>query len=1233
MVSRREAHAAVTDFHPATVGESVEQRTQALGRALLDAADRYRPGAVERIEDWLLTSAIADERFRGRLLRYMDVLASLDYDSGGREAKRLAREYFGDAFPELPRGLRWLLRVARDERLPAPLVGETARRGAELFARRFITPPADDAVRATTDYLSRHGRYPSFDLLGEAVLSETEANDYVAGYLRLIEQLAAGPAAGARTAGGAPALQISLKLSSLTAQFTPLDPEGTVARVRPALEAVVEAAERAGIGLAVDMEQHDLRDLAWEVFGRTFARGERFGAWPDAGIVLQGYLRDAPQHAAAMIEFARERGTPFQVRLVKGAYWDYETIVAAERRWPPPVLTEKAATDAQFERLCATLIDAHPRLRLAVGSHNARAHAVAEALAEAAGLPPRAVEHQTLFRTAEGISRALTQAGWVVRDYVPVGELLPGMAYLVRRVLENSSQAGFLLQSRSGAGAEELLRAPPQRPTSAPRVQPDPGAFQRAPAARWYDAGFREQFEQALTATRARWGERFHLRIGEQTVQAQEWVAVHSPSHPAAEPVGRAAFAGAATAGRAVATARAGAGRWAATPAEQRTAILRHAAELLERRSAEFAAWVVHEGGRDRADAYAEVEEAVDYLSYYAAQAERLFVEFGDRVAARGVVAVIPPWNFSLAIPCGMTAAALACGNAAILKPAEQTPLIALRLTALLHEAGVPPDALICLPGEGETAGRALVENPEVAMVAFTGSRAVGTWMHETVSRIGPAGEGVRALVAEMGGKNPILVFADADLDEAITGILRSAFGHANQKCSAASRVLVAAPILDRLRERLVAAARSLRTGPADAAGTQLNPVIDAEARRRLVAAAATARSECEVLLDLLEDGGDDDNRADNRAGNRALELGPLIVELPPARALEARTATEELFGPIVVLIPFEDEQQAYRIANGTPYGLTAGVFSRSPLTVARAARAIEAGNVYVNRPTTGARVGVEPFGGMRMSGTGPKAGGLDYLWAFTRRLDVPDDDAGDVAALSGTTLSQEQSPAGATPDLGDVERGWAAPLEQRLAAVEGAAVLLGEHAHSDAVALLTAAQAARRELGAPQPTVQVPGQRTELHYDTPRGLALVRARGQQAAWWLAATLLAGNAAAVIDSPPLTPVVTALLRAGVPAEMLQAEDGGVERLLALAAAPEVAFAAIDGGPALARTLWRALGPTVEGGRSLKALLSPLDGPQPGEPGFLRRFAWPKVVAVRTLRHGADLALEAADGSG
>ena len=343
------------------------------------------------------------------------------------------------------------------------------------------------------------------------------------------------------------------------------------------------------------------------------------------------------------------------------------------------------------------------------------------------------------------------------------------------------------------------------------------------------------------------------------------------------------------------------------------------------------------------------------------------------------------------------------------------------------------------------------------------------------------------------------------------------------------------------------------------------------------------------------------------------------------AQARAARTTTEELFGPILALIPFATEEEAYALANGTDYGLTAGIFSRSPATIERASRAIEAGNVYANRAITAARVGVEPFGGMKMSGTGPKAGGSDYLWAFVRRTDAPPDDP----AAPLATPARAAAPAPARPS-----GGWDAPLDERLDVVERAAVLLGEGGrYEDAAALLAVAQSARRELGPPQPTIPVAGQRTELRYDTPRGGGLLHAAGPDAIWWFAAPLLAGNGLTLFDSRGLSPVTEALLRAGLPPGVVQLDPGGLGAMLATAGRPVVAFAATDAGPALARALHRQLGPTAPGQRSLKTLVSRLDGPQAGEPGFVRRFAWPKVVAVRTLRHGADLGLDPAGARG
>ncbi|RJQ08192.1 MAG: aldehyde dehydrogenase family protein [Dehalococcoidia bacterium] len=1171
----------------------IEARTQAIGRALLQEMERYRPRVDEQVEDWLLTHAVADERFRTRLLRFLDVLAAFDAPGAADEVQALFHEYFADHFPGIPRPLRWLVRLARNEQLPAPVVAQASRRAAQVFARRFITVPGEAGVHPLVESLAKASRVPSFDLLGEAVLSGAEAEAYEARYLALIADLAREPSARSRTAGRQPALQVSVKLSSLTHHFSAVDPHGSVGRVRPRLLRIAEAAHAAGIGLAVDAEQYETRDVVWAAFREVFGRGSPLGQWEDAGLVVQAYLRDAEAHAAEVVAWASERGSPFQVRLVKGAYWDYETAVAAANRWSPPVFQVKDATDRSFDRCVERLLDAHDSLHVAIASHNPRSHAYARALAEARGLPAGAIEHQTLHRTSEAMSRALTAQGWPARDYVPVGELLPGMAYLVRRILENSSQAGFLTRSRQQVSPEELL-APPTETSDSPAVALDGARFERAPAARWFDARFRAAFDAALDVARTAPVARLALPV---EVEADRTVEIRSPSDPDGPPVVVVEFAG--PEGAAVAVGRACVAQpvWGALGAGRRAVVLRQAADLLLARGHEFAATVVREGGRDRAGAWAEVEEAVDFMRFYSVEAERLEAAVGGRIRPRGVVAVIPPWNFSLAIPCGMVAAALATGNAAVLKPAGQTPLIAARLVALLHEAGVPSEVVQCIPGEGSRTGQALVDDRRVALVAFTGSRAVGTTMYESVLRTSTEDGRPRAMIAEMGGKNPAIVFDDADLDEAVAGVLASAFGHANQKCSAISRVLVERAVYERFRSRLLDAAASLSCGPAEDPATQVNPVIDRRASERLQAAATLARTEGRVLLD----------RFGPEPGT--LIHGPLIVEVDAADALVVRTATEELFGPILVLTAFEDEAEAFRIANGTGYALTSAVFSRSPGRIARASAMIEAGHVYVNRTSTGARPGVEPFGGMRFSGTGPKAGGEDYLWAFLDRTDAPTDE--------GDVLPE------ASPPAFEAVR-WDIALDERIATVERAAAALESTYPSVARALAEAARFAAVEIRQPASTVRVTGQETRMLYNTPRGTGLVRANGADAVWWLVAPLLAGNGIVVVDSPVLMPAVQALYASGVPSDALRVIEGSTRHFVTLASSPAVAFVACDGGPF--QSIAAAFAPVAGGQSGLKALLSPLDGPQPGEDGFLRRFAWPKVIATRTLRHGANLAL-------
>ena len=415
--------------------------------------------------------------------------------------------------------------------------------------------------------------------------------------------------------------------------------------------------------------------------------------------------------------------------------------------------------------------------------------------------------------------------------------------------------------------------------------------------------------------------------------------------------------------------------------------------------------------------------------------------------------------------------------------------------------------------------------------------------------------------------------------------------------------------IAERFTARLVDAASSLVCGAAEDPATEVNPIIDRRASERLREAANVARSEGRVLLDRFE------------APAGTIVHGPLIVEIDAAHALTARTATEELFGPILAVIPVENEADALRIANGTGYALTSALFSRSPRRIERVSRAIEAGHVYVNRRSTGARPGIEPFGGMRFSGTGPKAGGPDYLWAFYDRLDAPFEDdappAGGVGSVEGL----------------DGPARWDAPVTARIAAVERAALALTATSPEIARVLLEVATQAEVEIARPWPTVQVAGQETQMRYEVPRGLGVVRATGPDALWWLLAPLLAGNAVALLGSPALAATVRALHEAGVPREVLRAVEGDVSRLVALAGEGAVAFVACDHGPF--RALAAATGVTHERQVALRALLSPLDSPQPRETGFVARFAWPRVVASRTLRHGANLpfAPASADAAG
>jgi RHH-type transcriptional regulator, proline utilization regulon repressor / proline dehydrogenase / delta 1-pyrroline-5-carboxylate dehydrogenase len=999
--------------------ERIEARVQAIGRDLLARSLAAQPTVLspdywaEQAGEWVL----ADDDLKVRLFRLVDCMPMLDEAAA---VDRHLREYLDEeTIDKLPTMLRTALKAARSGIL-APFAARAVRAAMLAQAKRFIagTTPAE-AAKAALRERRRHRGF-TLDLLGEAVTSDAEADAYAAAYVRLLAELPseaarwpADPLVDDGPDGPLPRVNVSLKLSALDSQFDCVDPAGTAKRVLARLRPLWRLARAKGAQVHVDMESHATKDLALAIF-KSIAMEDEFRDWLDCGVVVQCYLREAPHDLVHLAEWAKRRGTPVWVRLVKGAYWDYETIHARAAGWPVPVWQEKWQTDACYEAATTFVMEHADVLRPALGSHNLRSLAHGMAVAEALGLDRRGVEMQMLYGMGDAEKEAVTAAGWRMRVYMPYGELVPGMAYLVRRLLENSSNDSFL---RAGfvkhVPAEQLL-APPRPPASPsaspPAASPPPPAaqgeatpgFANEPLADFAVAANREAFAHAVTRARAACDSPplVPLVIGGERTEPADRFDRRDPSD-LGRTVARVCAASAADAARAVETARGAQPAWQAAGVHRRADMLRAAAAIMRARRFDLAAVQVFEVGKPWGEADADVAEAIDFCEYYARAAESLFAarrvdvpgeENATTHLPRGVAVVIAPWNFPLAILCGMTSAALVTGNAVVMKPAEQSALTGLLLFEIFREAGVPPGALAFLPGRGEEVGPVLVSHPDTALVAFTGSRAVGLAINTLAAEAsgpaprsrglparGPAavappqafGRMIKKVIAELGGKNPIVVDDDADLDEAVLGVVASGFGFQGQKCSACSRAIVLDRVHDAFVTRLAEAVKSLRVGPAEDPGSRLGPVVDEEARDRV-------RSFIEI---------------GQRTGRviAAVDVGPLaeagwfvgphvFADVDPAGPL----GQQEIFGPVLAVFRARDFEHALELANATDYALTAGVYSRSPARLRQAAESLAAGNIYLNRGITGALVNRQPFGGYRMSGIGSKAGGPEYLLQFT---------------------------------------------------------------------------------------------------------------------------------------------------------------------------------------------------------------------------------------------------------
>ena len=885
-------------------------------------------------------------------------------------------------------------------RVGAPLIRAALQRAMGILGAQFVMGRtiAEALTRAAqgTGARERH----SFDMLGEAACTAQDARRYAARYHDTIAAVA--DAAGARGPMAGPG--VSIKLSALHPRLEPAQGQRVRAELLPRLIELAQAAKAGDIGLTIDAEEAARLDLTLDLFAALCAEPSLAG-WEGLGIAVQAYQRRAPRVIALIGELAARHGRRLQVRLVKGAYWDREIKLAQQQGLPDyPVYTRKVHTDLAYLVCAQSLLQLGARVYPQFATHNA--HTVAAILAMGQGRP---FEFQRLHGMGEALYAqvlAETPDGPACRTYGPVGSHEDLLPYLVRRLLENGANSSFVHRQADVRTPLEQAVADPvgqvrrQGATPSPHL-PRPGDLYRPDRANARGFDLSDPAALAVLAT--------DMELALQTPWTAEpvvcGVAMHGTRRPVLDPcdhrrrVGEVTDAGPAPLEAALTAAQRAAPGWDRVPASARATCLECAADLLEARVGTFMAMLCREAGKTIPDGLAEVREAVDFCRYYAARAREqcgppraLPGPTGERntlsLHGRGVFACISPWNFPLAIFMGQISAALAAGNTVVAKPAQQTPLIAAQAVRLLHEAGVPPHVLHLLPGDGPGLGVRLVADPRVAGVAVTGSFETARTINRTLAaRDGP----IVPLIAETGGQNAMLVDSSALLEQVVADVLSSSFQSAGQRCSALRVLFLQDTIAERVLALLAGALAELVIGDPWDLSTDLGPVIDQAACDRLAAHTQRMAREGRLVC----------RGALPEQARHGTFFAPHVFEIDTLGRLQG-----EVFGPILHVIRYRAcaLDQVIDAINALGYGLTFGVHSRIDATAARLTTEVRAGNHYVNRNMIGAVVGVQPFGGQGLSGTGPKAGGPNYLPRFATERVVSTNNAaagGNAALLS----------------------------------------------------------------------------------------------------------------------------------------------------------------------------------------------------------------------------------------
>ncbi|MFM7458964.1 MAG: proline dehydrogenase family protein [bacterium] len=912
-------------------------------------------------------------RLQKQLFKFVDLYPSL-------KTPEMVSKYLLEYMREEDLFLGDLIYFAARLPLGASLIDYFTKFGVKSLAKNFIVDNDERKLSKKIEELRFSGLDCTLDILGELAISQEESEKYLQTYLDLLETK--------------PSIALSVKLSSLCPQIKASAYEVNKKILKDNLAKIFRAALGNGSEITIDSEHYDTKTLFFDTV-KELLLTEEFKHWSGAGVVIQAYLKESKSDLISFIEFSQKRKASLKIRLVKGAYWDYERAVAIQNNWNIPVYERKVETDKNYEELLELLFKNNKYIFPAIASHNIRSIALTIELAKLYKVDKDRYEFQFLYGMLDHMKFFLCERAYGVRVYLPCGDLVEGMAYLVRRLLENTANDSFLFQSLSDDNLDKLIQKPVSNNLLS--IKLDDCADQEFTNSPLLDFSkirtrFEMQFaiEQLMKQIAQRPLEVYPIVNGKDVLLRKTFASVN-PSQKN-QVVAYAHAAEISDVNFAVNNSKRVFMWWSHLAVQKRIKIMKAFARLLERKRQDYAALLILEVAKTWNEANAELSEAIDFIYYYAEQAESLFSENELRslpgeantnfYKALGVTAVISPWNFPLAILLGMTSAALLTGNTVVIKPSEEAPAIAYKLVTDLNKVirdsfpfkdiKYAESVVQLLLGSGTEIGAELVKHKDVNLITFTGSHEIGMQINRSLNEHPHL---KKKLIAEMGGKNAIVADETADLDQLIPAILKSAFSFSGQKCSACSRLILVSSIYERVKERLVAAVGAISVGPAYLAESEMSSLINEKAFQKFQTYLNLARREASVLVDSNMDMDKD-----------SFKVTPVIVENVSPRSTLAQ---DEIFAPILCLFAVDDFNSAIDLANDSKYGLTGAIFSRSPENIDYAKENFNLGNLYINQACTGAIVSRQAFGGTKLSSIGYKAGGPNYLLQFLEEKTV----------------------------------------------------------------------------------------------------------------------------------------------------------------------------------------------------------------------------------------------------